>query len=257
MENKHAVAVPFTYSWARRFTAEGGPKEVRRNNATLRRAQRHVTMKYLEDEFAQLFVWALAGLGPDGMPDGFRGRMLGRNAAMAEFVLSSGVRAQEFTFLLKYEVPPLPPRRSPVPVPFPLGRSVTKGKRARESWVLYDALVRMHQYLDLDREVAASRGLYRPAAPALDVREADWEGGRVDGVRRPWRLLLPEERLRLVDEAGQSPLVALQSTGCRSPTGTPSSDGPRGVSAGTSSRGFRSCRPTRCATRWPWRHSSA
>ncbi|MEV5048680.1 site-specific integrase [Streptomyces griseoincarnatus] len=213
VENKHAAAVPFTYSWARRFTAEGGPKEVRRNNASLRRAQRHVTMKYLEDEFAQLFVWALAGLGRDGMPDGFRGRMLGRNAAMAEFVLSSGVRAQEFTFLLNYEVPPLPPRRSPVPVPFPLGRAVTKGKKARESWVLYDALARMHQYLDLDREIAASRGLYRPAGPALEVREADWEGGRVDGERRSWRLLLPEERLRLVDEAGRSPLVALQSTG--------------------------------------------
>ncbi|MER6031543.1 site-specific integrase [Streptomyces sp. NPDC001851] len=214
VDNEHCMNVPFTYSWARRFTETGGPREVRRNNASIRRAQRHVTMKYLEEEFAELFVNALAGLGPDGMPSGFRGRMLGRNAAVATFVLSAGLRAQEFTYLLRYEVPGLPPRRTPIPVPLPLSRAVTKGKKARESWVMYDALARMHQYLDLDREIAASRGLYVPGrGPGLEVRDPDWEGGHVDGLRRAWRLVLPDERLRLVDEAGCSPLVALQSTG--------------------------------------------
>lgn len=214
VDNGHCAAVPFTYSFARRYTQDGGPKEVRRNNATVRRTERHVAVKYLDDDFAELFVRALAGLGPDGAPDGFRGRMLGRNAAMAAFVLSSGLRAQEFTYLLRYEVPALPVRRSPVPVPMPLARAVTKGQRARQTWVLYEALAGMHQYLELDREIAAAQGLYRPrAGRALEVREADWEGGRVDGHRITWRQVLPGERLRLVDEAGQSPIVALQSTG--------------------------------------------
>ncbi|MDX2546891.1 hypothetical protein ACOT81_05085 [Streptomyces sp. WI04-05B] len=64
---------------------------------------------------------------------------------------------------------------------------------------------RMQQYLDLDREIAASRGLYIPGrGQGLGVHDPDREGGHVDRERRSWRLVLPEERLRL---------VAPQSTG--------------------------------------------
>ena len=44
---------------------------------------------------------ALRGLGPDGTDDSaYRGRELARNAAVAELALATGLRLQEFTYLL-------------------------------------------------------------------------------------------------------------------------------------------------------------
>jgi hypothetical protein len=66
--------------------------------AKLRTSKQHTTIKYLERDFAELFVWALSGLGSHGEPDAtFRGREWARNAAMARFVVSSGLRCQEST----------------------------------------------------------------------------------------------------------------------------------------------------------------
>src|SRR5258708_27506716 len=63
-------------------------------------------IRYLEADFAALFLSALAGLTPEGTPDaGYRGRELARNAAMAGLVLATGLRRREFTFLLVFEVP--------------------------------------------------------------------------------------------------------------------------------------------------------
>ncbi len=85
--------------------------EARVNLARRRTPKRHVTIKYLEDDFAQLFVRALGGLVPDGTADvGYRGRELARNAAIAGLALASGLRRQEFSYLLVYEVPALPPQ---------------------------------------------------------------------------------------------------------------------------------------------------
>ncbi|GAA1959305.1 site-specific integrase [Catenulispora subtropica] len=208
-------AVPFTYVMGRRYS-EAGMMPTVRNAATVRRAKAHVTVKYLEDDYLRLFVRGLAGLDPDGEPDEFRGWHVGRNAAMGEFVASSGLRAQEFTYLLTYELPPLPKRRSPIPVTFPLAAQITKGKKPRATWVDYGPLAAMWQYVRLDRASIAERRPYRPD-PALGepllVSEVDWEGGRVNGARVSWRSLNPAERMRLVDPNGSSPIVALQSDG--------------------------------------------
>jgi hypothetical protein len=122
----HAGAVPFSYAQAQ--VRYGDVRRDAQVNLARRRVpQRHVTIRYLEADFAGLFIAALAGLGPDGMPDGgYRGRELARNAAMAKLALASGLRRQEFTYLLACEVPPLPPGRLPVPFPVPAG--VTKGR---------------------------------------------------------------------------------------------------------------------------------
>jgi len=51
----------------------------------------------------------VGGLRPDGVADeGYRGRELERNAAVARLALASGLRRAEFTYLLVYEVPALP-----------------------------------------------------------------------------------------------------------------------------------------------------
>lgn len=121
-----AGAGPFSYSTGKRIT-DGAVWTHRRNHAKLRPAKRHSQIKYLEHDFTAVLLNALAGLDPDGTPDGsYRGRELGRNAAMGRLALASGLRRHELTHLLVYEVPPLPARRSAVPVAFPLGRGTTK-----------------------------------------------------------------------------------------------------------------------------------
>jgi site-specific recombinase XerD len=210
----HAAAEPFTYAVARRV-ADGAVREYRRNLAKVRAPKPHTRIKYLEAEFAEMFVRALGGLQPDGRADeSFRGRYLGRNAAMGALVLASGLRRREFTHLLVYEVPGLPARRSVIPVEFPVGHGVAKGSKQRTSWIGHDVLARVHDYINLERAVAAHESRWRPhTGRPLVVEEPDWEGGRINGRRRSWRTLTAAERLRLVAPGGGSCFLALQADG--------------------------------------------
>ena len=120
MEEGHAEAEPFTYRTARALFAGTG-REVRVNLAVRRTPRPHVTIKYLEPGFTRLFLNGLRGLVPDGGPDdGYRGRELARNAAIGELALSTGLRLQEFSCLLAWEVPALPREMTEVPIPFPV-----------------------------------------------------------------------------------------------------------------------------------------
>ncbi|MFH9944402.1 tyrosine-type recombinase/integrase [Streptomyces murinus] len=215
VDQGHCAVQPFTYAIVRRYT-DAGVQKAKRNTATVRAAKPHARVKYLEADFRQMFVRALAGLRPDGEPDSFRGRHLGRNAAMASLVLSSGLRSQEFTHLLSYELPSLPVRRSSVPVRFPLAAQITKGKKARETWADYDALLEVRQYVELDRAAVLMGREYVPAArlgEPLPVVEPDWEGGTVGGRRVSWRKLTLNERLRMVTPDGAPAIIAVQSDG--------------------------------------------
>ncbi|MBK3627463.1 site-specific integrase [Streptomyces sp. MBT49] len=215
VDHGHCTVQPFTFAIVRRYT-DAGVQQTRRNTATLRQAKPHARVKYLEADFSRMFVRALAGLRPDGEPDGFRGRHLGRNAAMASFVISSGLRSQEFTHLLSYELPTLPARRSAVPIRFPLAAQITKGKKARETWTDYAALLEIRQYMDLDRAAVLAGREYAPdvklGGPLL-VTEPDWEGATVGGRRVSWRKLTLNERLRMVTAEGTPAIIAVQSDG--------------------------------------------
>ncbi|MEV1172127.1 hypothetical protein [Nonomuraea sp. NPDC049784] len=213
VDEGHASAVPFSYRQATRLL-DGVPREYERNLAKVREPKPHTTIKYLEPDFAEGFIKALAGLRPDGTPDdGYRGRELGRNAAMGELVLASGLRRQEFTHLLVYEVPPLPRERTVVPIPFAAGHGVTKGSKQRLTWISYDALAKVHEYIELERQLSAEGSSWRPSGEPLHVTNPDWEGGTINGTRLPWRSLKPAERLRLVAPGGGSCLLAVQSRG--------------------------------------------
>jgi hypothetical protein len=79
-----ASAGPFNYSTGSRI-ADGAVWTHRRNHAKLRPAKRHAQIKYLEHDFAALFLDALAGLTPDGTPDdAYRGlpRVQGSGGSM-------------------------------------------------------------------------------------------------------------------------------------------------------------------------------
>ncbi|MFE2937311.1 site-specific integrase [Streptomyces sp. NPDC059278] len=205
-----AKAVPFTLAVGKRMV-QGRIEETRRNRAQTRRPKAHVTVQYLASDFADLFRYGLAGLGPDGLEDvTFRGRFPGRNAAMGGVVLGTGMRSREFTYLLVHEVPTLPAEPTEVPIPWVVPELGTKGRKLRTTWIDYARLAAVHSYIALDREM--SRGSWRPRNP-LVVEEADFYGGRINGRRTRWSSLRPEERVRLVGPEGGSLLLALSYGG--------------------------------------------
>ena len=212
----HASAEPFTYRQGR--TVYGDQvRQVRVNLAVRRRPKPHVTIKYLEADFARLLMLGLAGLCPDGTgDDGYRGRELVRNAAVGQFALATGLRRQEFTYLLAVEIPPLPARASAIPIPLPVPAGVTKGSKFRTTWVSYEALAAVHGYLGLARPLACEGSAWRPP-PAwgepLLVGQADAWGGVVNGQRVRWAALRPQERRRLVASDGGSMMLAARGDG--------------------------------------------
>lgn len=212
----HAAAEPFTYRQARSvYGAQGGERMV--NLAVRRRPKPHVTVRYLEPEFAAMFVRALGGQRPDGTADDrCRGRELARNAAVGQLALATGLRLQEFTYLLAVEIPALPSRPCAAPLPFPVPAGVAKGRKYRTTWISYEALAGVHRYLGLSRPLAAAGSAWRPAArdgEPLVVSGASREGGRVNGTRVRWAELRPAERIRLVGPDGGSMLLALRGDG--------------------------------------------
>ncbi len=216
MEEGHAEAEPFTYRTARALFAGTG-REVRVNLAVRRTPKPHVTIKYLEPEFTGLLLNGLRGLAPDGSPDaGFRGRELARNGAIGQLALSTGLRLQEFSYLLSYEIPALPAGPAQVPIPFPVPAGVTKGRKFRITWISCEALAAVHHYLELDRPATTSGTEWQPPSrwgEPLLVTDPDGRGGRINGVRRPWEALTPGERRRLVAPGGGSCMLAVKNGG--------------------------------------------
>ncbi|MEV7188770.1 hypothetical protein [Kitasatospora sp. NPDC093102] len=95
-------------------------------------------------------------------------------------------------------------------------QGVTKGGKARQAWIDYDALAELHSYLALERAAAVEGSVWRPPprwGEPLTVTEADPRGGRVNGRRVTWAAMTPAERRRLVAPGGGSMLLAVQNGG--------------------------------------------
>jgi site-specific recombinase XerD len=216
IEEGHGQAEPFSYRVARALFAGTG-RQVRVNLAIRRTAKPHVTIKYLEPDFTRMFLNGLRGLGPDGSPDnGFRGRELARNAAVGQLALSTGLRLQEFSYLLVWEIPALPAAVTAIPIPFPVPAGVSKGRKFRITWISYEALAAVHHYLDLERAATTEGSSWRPAqrwGEPLLVTDPDARGGKINGVRRGWQSLTPGERRRLVAPGGGSCVLAVKNGG--------------------------------------------
>jgi site-specific recombinase XerD len=219
MAEGYASAEPFTYRQATTVYGET-VRTFAANRARRRVPNDHVTIKYLEPDFAELFIGGLAGLRPDGTeeegPGHFRGRQLARNAAVGEMVLATGLRLQEFTYLLACEIPLLPPHPTRMPIPFPVPARIAKGSKFRLTWISYEALTRVHAYLALERMLAVEGSRWQPPhrwGRPLVVTEMDARGGRVNGRRVSWDALRPGQRRRLVAPDGGTMLLAARSDG--------------------------------------------
>lgn len=210
LEEELADSLPFSYSWARNpHTGQ----LVRKNRATEKNARRHATIRWLgAEQYELLRDVGMLGLLPDGTPSSdFSGRNGPRNAAFAELLRGSGVRVQEGSHLLVFELPQLP-RRDPQFVDFPLPSPICKGGVGRTTLLPLDALRRLHRYVTFERAVVAARSSWCPKG-AMVVTEAEAEGGRVGGKKLRWQQLGPGDRRRLVMPEGGSPLLMLTSTG--------------------------------------------
>ncbi|MET7483516.1 site-specific integrase [Streptomyces sp. NPDC005538] len=219
VKEKYATAVPFTYHEAEAVYAETTHK-ILVNDANRRGPHPHTKIKYLEDDFASMLVNAFAGLRPNGSEDEgserFRGRHLARNSAVVDLVLSSGLRLQEFTYLLVCEIPPLPTAPRLMPIPFPIPEKITKGSKFRVTWTSYTSLARLHAYVGLERMLTCESSSWRPPrrwGEPLFVSQMDSVGGRVNGRRVKWHSLGPGQRRRLVAPDGGSMLLATRSDG--------------------------------------------
>ena len=134
----------------------------------------------------------------------------------AELALATGLRLQEFSYLLAYEIPALPPGPAETPIPFPVPAGVTKGRKFRITWISCDALAAVHHYLELDRPATADGTAWLPPrrwGEPLLVSDPDERGGRINGTRRRWETLTPGERRRLVAPGGGSCVLAVKNGG--------------------------------------------
>jgi integrase len=126
------------------------------------------------------------------------------------------MRLQEFSSLLTWEIPPLPPTPTKVPIPFSVPAAIAKGRKFRLTWISYEALAAVHHYLELDRPATTDGTGWWPSArlgEPLLVTDPDERGGRVNGVRRRWETLTPAERRRLVAPEGGTCVLAVKAGG--------------------------------------------
>ena len=78
----------------------------------------------------KLFMQGLRGLVPDGGPDTrFHGRELARNAAVGGLALATGLRLQEFTYLLVLRISCAPTETDRGPDPFPVPSGGDQGAK--------------------------------------------------------------------------------------------------------------------------------
>ncbi|MFU8946209.1 tyrosine-type recombinase/integrase [Mycetocola zhadangensis] len=213
LDEKRIEAKPFRYRQTRVTSGNQAGRQIRKNLATARTGSAFATTRFLEPDFADMFVnVGLGGSKPEGGADGkFRGRLGTRNRALGMLVRSSGLRRQEFSNLLTWEVPTSPGPFSDH-VAFPVPHSIAKGGRPRTTWSTPEALDAVASYVQLERSIAVDGSAWMPTTP-LFVESADSQGGTVNGHRVLWANLSIDQRRQLVAPSGGSALLFTQAGG--------------------------------------------
>lgn len=182
---------------------------VTRNQAYERAAKRSDVKFMTIEDYRRFRDVGLMGIQIDGTARlGGRDRNGTRNALFADLLITTGLRLEEASSLLAFEIEDA--IRASVggdrQVAFRLPAALTKGDKGRTIRVPASLLSRLRSYLDVERAVAVEKfkirgGIKRMPAPLTCATNA----GRIEvvtasGERKPLRLdpVTPDERRRLV-----------------------------------------------------------
>ncbi|TRW44391.1 tyrosine-type recombinase/integrase [Georgenia yuyongxinii] len=221
MENFYGWAVevgkisapPFNYKVLRLPRYQRSSDTLKLNLARAKPGSPLATLRHLDGDYADMFIAVgLGGATPTGQPDDdFRGRLATRNRAMGELVRRSGLRRQEFSNLLVWEVPqPAGPFQDHISLPVP--QKIAKGARARTTWITSTALEAVTDYVSLERPLHTDGSSWMPQRPLM-VTDATRDGGTINGRWVRWSHLTIPQRRRLVAPDGGSGLLFVRSTG--------------------------------------------
>ena len=254
----YAAAEPFTYRTARALFAGTG-REVRVNLAVRRTPKPHVTIKYLEPDFTELFRKGLRGLAPDGVA-GHRVRRAGtgpqrRGRRISRCPPGCGCRSSRY--LLPWEIPALPPApttcrsRSRCRPGSPRAASSAPRGSPMRRWPGCTITCELDRAATADGSaLAAAAALGRAAAGDRTGRPG--RAGQRDpppvGHADPGRAASPGRPGRAARACWRCAAAA-----GRSPPGPRCSSAPPTGSGPGSSRGSRTCTPTGCVTRFSMR----
>ncbi|MCX8571164.1 tyrosine-type recombinase/integrase [Aminobacter sp. MET-1] len=212
---------PFSHRevWRRNRT-RGQGRIVARNDAFERRVKRSDIRFVTLEDFRRFRDTGLRGLAPDGVErPGARDRNGLRNALFAEMLVVTGLRLEEASFLLAFEVGALPAFGSAIRQTwFNLPAGLTKGERGRAILFPDGLLQRLRTYIRVERAHAASKfkarqGWQSIEHPIFVRRPVSGPASLVlvDGRAVPLEVFSPDERQRLIvcdlDNAPAEPAV--------------------------------------------------
>ncbi len=199
---------PFSHReiWRRNRT-RGQGKLITRNDAFEGRANQNTIRFVTLEDFRKFRDVGLRGLSANGAErPGARDRNGLRNALFAEMLVVTGLRLEEASFLLAFELDGLPAPSSSIRQTWlNLPAGLTKGERGRAILIPDGLLHRLRTYVRVERAHAVTKFIARQGWDVVErpilVRRPSAGSGNillVDGRAVPLEVFSPEERGRLV-----------------------------------------------------------
>jgi site-specific recombinase XerD len=202
---------PFTYRdvWRRLPSGHGRTITITRNQAYERAAKRSDVKFVTIADYRRFRDVGLLGLTPDGNErPGTRNRNGSRNALFADLLITTGLRLEEASSLLKIEIEDAirASADGDKQIAFRLSAALTKGDKGRTIRIPASLLSRLRSYVEVERAAAVEKfrthnGMMRiPGALTCILNSGGIEVATASGKHRPVRLdtVTPDERRRLV-----------------------------------------------------------
>ena len=212
-------ASPFTYREAwQRGRGLARPKVINRNTAYEAQPERGITFVSLDD-FRAFREVGLKGRTPDSRErPGARDRNGTRNTLFAELLVTTGLRLEEASSLLAFEVSEALGRGSRQrQITFDLPAAITKGDRGRTILIPARLLAELGHYIGVERTLASTKfkdgSRWKEIEEPILIKPIRRGTRRVelfDGGAIPLDRLMPDERCRLVlcNQTGEPQEVA-------------------------------------------------
>jgi site-specific recombinase XerD len=164
------VSAPFAHRAVWRRGHAGRRWQLASHNEAYERAAKRSDVRFVElAAFRTFRDVGLRGLAPDGGErPGARDRNGARNALFAEFLVTTGIRLEEASFLLATEFTALIPRASSRQNRLSLPPALTKGDRGRTVLLPGRLLPQIEAYLRVERAAASAKFASREGWRQID-----------------------------------------------------------------------------------------